>query len=248
MIQDFLSAIKKYFQAWRLIQKLNLWRYFFIPALISLLVAVLLSFAIYGWSDNIGRFLAQVYPFSYGKDWVTSLAEVIGALLILGIGLVLYKHIVMALAAPFMAPLSEKVEEYITGTKSKEFSNVDSLIRGIRINTRNLIFELLIVIPCTLLSFIPVVGLVFTIISFATQAYYAGFGNIDYTLERHLNYRNSLNFVKQNRFTAIGNGTLYTLFLLVPFVGIILVLPVATVAATISTIDKLKIKPKDLYV
>ncbi len=248
MIKDFLSAVKKYFQAWELIRKMNLWRYFFTPALISLSIAIILAFSIYSWSDDIGQFLAKVYPFSYGKEVVDSLANLVGALLILGIGLVLYKHIVMALSAPFMSPLSEKVEEHLTGTKSKEFSTADSLARGIRINTRNLIFELLIVIPCTLLSFVPVVGIVFTIISFTIQAYYAGFGNMDYTLERHLNYRNSLRFVKQNRFTAIGNGSIYTVFLLIPFVGIILVLPIATVAATLSTIDKLKINPKQLYV
>ncbi len=247
MIKDFVAAVKTYPKALFLVKKLNLWKYFFIPALISLGFAILLGFSMYYLSDDIGHLLSSFYPFTYGKEWIESAANLVGGLLILGIGLVLYKHIVMALSAPFMSPLSEKVEEYLTGVDCTIPSMGESLIRGIRINVRNLFFELLIVIPCTFLSFIPVIGLGFTILSFLTQSYYAGFGNMDYTLERHLNYRNSIGFVKGNRPTAIGNGSLYTLILLIPFIGIIFILPIAATAATISTIEKLNVDPKHLH-
>lgn len=248
MIKDFFVAIKMYSKALFLIKKLHLWKYFLIPAFISLVLGILLSLSIYCLSNDIGFSIARFYPFSFGKEIITSAGTILGGLIILGIGIVLYKHIVMALSAPFMAPLSEKVEEHLTGVDCKMPSMKESLVRGIRINIRNLFFELCIVIPCTILAFIPVIGIVFTLISFLTQSYYAGFGNMDYTLERHLKYQHSINFVKQNRFTAIGNGVLYTLVLLIPFVGIIFILPISTVAATISTLEKLNVDPKKLYV
>jgi len=90
-----------------------------------------------------------------------------------------------------------------------------------------------------LFGWIPVIGWAFTLLSFLIQAYYAGFGNIDYTLERHLSYKESIAFVKQNRGMAIGNGIIFMLFLLIPFIGFIFVLPLSVTAATTETIKKL---------
>ena len=76
------------------------------------------------------------------------------------------------------------------------------------------------------------------------QAYYAGFGNIDYTLERHFNYKDSISFVKQHRGFAIGNGIIFMLFLLIPIIGVILVLPLSVTAASTKTIELLKVENK----
>ncbi len=247
MFQDFLNAIKNYTQAISLIKKLKLWRYFFIPAIISLFLTISISIIIFNFSHYFGDYISSIYPWDFGMTFITNASNIIGGLIIFGIGLVLYKHIVMALSAPFMSPLSEKIEEHISGISCTTPSMSNSLIRGLRINIRNMIIELLIVIPCTLLSFIPIIGIVFTIISFLALSYYAGFGNLDYTLERHLNYKNSIQFVRQNRPTAIGNGALYTLSLLIPFIGIIFILPISAAAATISSLEKLDIHPKKLH-
>ena len=72
------------------------------------------------------------------------------------------------------------------------------------------------------------------------QAYFAGFGNMDYTLERHYNFKDSVSFVKRNRGLATGNGIVFMLFLLVPIIGVILVLPFSVTAATTETIKKIQ--------
>jgi len=70
---------------------------------------------------------------------------------------------------------------------------MQQLMRGIRINVRNLLLELLITLPVLLLNLIPVIGsIIATVILFLTQSYYAGFGNMDYTLERHFGYGDSV--------------------------------------------------------
>ncbi len=68
------------------------------------------------------------------------------------------------------------------------------------------------------------------------QAYFAGFGNMDYTLERHFSYQKSIQFVKENKGIAIGNGLVFMLFLLIPFVGIIFIIPFSVTSATIATV------------
>ncbi|GAK98900.1 hypothetical protein JCM19314_2931 [Nonlabens ulvanivorans] len=149
-----------------------------------------------------------------GKEGFYTVAEWISGLSILLLGFILYKHLVMALSAPFMSPVSERIEKHFypnarNHIEHRDTSNMEQLWRGLRINLRNIAYEFAITIPLLLLSFVPVVGIVFTVLAFIVQAYYAGFGNIDYTLERHFTYRDSVNFVKRHRGIAIGIGIVF---------------------------------------
>lgn len=240
MIKGILNGLKTYKNSFGLISKLGLWKYFAIPMLISLITATLIGLAAWGFSDNLGHWIAQIWPWEWGAEGFDKIAQFFSALLIVAIGFVLYKHIVMALSAPFMSPVSEKIESHLKGSdlgiRDTTFS--EQLIRGIRINVRNLAIELLITMPILLLNIIPIIGsIIATILLFITQAYYAGFGNMDYTLERHYSYGESVQFVKGNKGEAIGNGMIFMLFLIIPFIGIILVLPISVTAATVQTIN-----------
>jgi CysZ protein len=243
MINNILKGLQAYSGAFALISKLKLWKYFAIPILISVVTAVIIGLSAYGLSDNLGRFIAGIWPWDFGKETFTSISTFIGGIAILAIGLILYKHIIMALSAPFMSPVSEKIEAYLTGVQKQNYRNTtftQQLWRGIRINFRNLAKELLITIPILLLKFIPVVNIFSTALLFLVQAYYAGFGNMDYTFERHFNYKESVQFARKYRGIAIGNGMVFLLFLLIPIVGVILVLPMSVTASSISTVNLLK--------
>ena len=242
MIKNIFKGLKAYTTTFQLLQKLNLWKYFIIPIIISFLIAIILVFSAYYFSEPIGNKIASIWNFKWGAETVSTLSNFIGGILILAIGLVVYKHIIMAIAGPFMSPVSEKIETHLKGEIYKEEgikAFAKSLSRSIRINLRNLTKELLFVIPLFMLSLLPVIGIVFSIIMFLVQAYYAGFGNMDYTLERHLKYSESIHFVKQNRGIAIGNGIGFMLLLLIPIIGFIIVLPCSVVAATTKTIEAL---------
>ncbi|WP_452220565.1 EI24 domain-containing protein [Lacinutrix salivirga] len=243
MIKNILKGIKAYTGTFALISKLKLWKYFFVPVIISIVTASIIGLAAYGLSDNIGSFIARIWPWEFGKDTFASVSTVIGAIAVLAIGLILYKHIIMALSAPFMSPVSEKIEAHLTGIERHNHRNTSfkqQLWRGIRINVRNLGKELLITIPLLVLKIIPGVNIISTVLLFLTQAYYAGFGNMDYTLERHFKYKESLAFVRKQRGVAIGNGIVFMLFLLIPVIGVILVLPMSVTAASIKTVELLK--------
>ncbi|PQJ73434.1 EI24 domain-containing protein [Polaribacter butkevichii] len=239
MIKNILSGIQAYVGSFGLISKLKLWKYFIVPVVISLVTATIIGFTAYGLSDNIGNFLAKIWIWDWGKETVTTIASFIGAVFVLVIGFLLYKHIVMALSAPFMSPVSEKIETHLNGSfkhNHRKTTFREQLIRGVRISLRNLSKEILFTIPLLLLSFIPIIGLVFTVVLFLVQAYYAGFGNMDYTLERHLNYKESINFVGKNKGVSIGNGIVFMLCLLIPVLGFIIVLPLSVTAASVKTV------------
>lgn len=242
MIIGILNGLRTYSRSLGLINTLGLWRYFAIPMVISFVTAISIGLTAWGLSDNLGHWIEQIWPWETGKGAFFIFAEILSALFIVAIGLILYKHIIMALSAPFMSPVSEKIEAHLKGTTHthRDTSFQEQLVRGARINLRNLCLELLITLPILLLNFIPFLGsIVAAILLFFTQSYYAGFGNMDYTLERHFKYRESLDFVKSNKGQAIGNGMVFMLFLLIPLAGIILVLPISVTAATVQTIELL---------
>lgn len=240
-MRQIVESLKSYSGALALISKLNLWKYFAVPIVISFLVASVIGILAYTLSDNIGQYLSSFWGWDWGKDTFSAIGSIIGGLVIIILGLILFKHIIMALSAPFMGPVSEKIEAHYLGFNSPKPSSsfMELLWRGIRVNGRNLIMELIITLPLLLLKFIPVINLFSTGLIFVIQAYYAGFGNMDYTLERHKSYRESLRFVKQNKGLAIGNGIGFLVLLLIPFAGVFLVLPLSVTSASIITVKHL---------
>jgi len=245
MIKGIINGLKTYGTSFGLVTKLKLWKFFIIPMGISLLTAILIGVIAYSLSDNIGHWIEQIWPWEWGKQGFFIFAEILSALLIITIGFILYKHIIMAFSAPFMSPVSEKIEAHLLGKNhDNKGSSFNSLLwRGIQINVRNLGMELLLTIPILLLGLIPVIGIISTVLLFLMQAYYAGFGNMDYTLERYYTYDKSVQFVRKHRGEAIGNGIVFMLFLLIPVIGVILVLPLSVTAATKHTIELLPHNP-----
>jgi len=242
MIQNILRGLQVYTGAYGLISKLKLWKYFVIPMLISLVVFILIFISAYGLSDNLGEWIAGIWIWEFGKATFTFISTVIAAIVIFFIGALLFKHIIMALSSPFMSPVSEKIEAYFTGQPVKNTINpsfTKQLARGLRISLRNLSQELLFTLPILLLKFIPVVNIFSTALLFLVQAYYAGFGNMDYTLERHFSYKESVAFIRKNRGLAIGNGIGFLLLLFIPVIGVVLVLPLSVTSASVIAVDLL---------
>lgn len=242
MINNILKGIQAYAGTFKLIGKLGLWKFFAIPMAISFFTAVSIGFLAWGLSDNLGAFISKIWFWEWGAETFRTISDFLGALIIIALGIILYRHIVMALSAPFMSPVSEKIEKHFYGEthSHRKTSNAQQLWRGIRINVRNLLMELLLTIPIILIGFIPVVGIISSVLLFLVQSYYAGFGNMDYTLERHFKYAESIQFVRRNRGLAIGNGMVFMLMLLIPAIGIVLVLPLSVTAASTETLKVLE--------
>ena len=160
----------------------------------------------------------------------------------LALGLILFKNLVMAISSPFMSPLSERTEEILLGaTSDVHFSAsqmLSDLIRGLRIALRNIIRELFYTLLLFLVGLIPFFSPFAPIVIFLVQSYYAGFGNMDFTLERHFKVRDSVRFVRSNRWLALGNGAFFIL-LLFTGLGFIIVLPLGTVGAAMVTVPRL---------
>ena len=239
MIKDYFAGITSYFTAFKTISELRLWKYFLVPVIISFLVAGGIGLAVWSLSGTLIAWLLPLIPWASFTGWIVNI--------LLGlVGLVLFKHLVIAAVSPFMTPLAQKVEEHMTGNyiKYSGFSGTKALqdfFRGITIAIRNIIKELIYIIPLFLLGLIPIpiISIPCAILIFLIQAYFAGFGNMDYTLEGHFSVSESNKFVKQNRWLAMGNGTVF-LLLLGTVVGFVFAPPLATVAAATESVKRLQ--------
>ena len=241
MLKGVYEGSTAYFKVYEVISRLKLWKFFVIPMLISFIVFLMILFISFSFSDAIGNYISSFWTWDFGRDTINTLSRVFGGLLITVIGFISFKHITMALSAPFMGPISKIIEDDFNGVVSQTNTSTPSglLLRGIRISLRNLLRELVLSIPILLFGLIPIIGFFSVILLFLMQAYFAGFGNMDYTLERHFSYEKSIFYVKNNRGLAIGNGIVFMLFLLIPFVGVILVHPFSVTAATIVTVKSM---------
>ncbi|MDV7397994.1 EI24 domain-containing protein, partial [Arthrospira platensis SPKY1] len=102
----------------------------------------------------------------------------------------MFRHLVMALSSPFMSFLSETVEHRLGGVRQAQPFTlgraVRELRRGLHISLRNILRELFYTLLLFLLGLaLPVLSPLLPFALFAVQAFYEGFGNMDFTLERH---------------------------------------------------------------
>ena len=238
MISNLIDGLKAYLEAYQVISRLKLWRFFMIPMLISVLIFLNIVLVSISFSDEIGLYISSFWSWDFGKETINTVSMILGGIILISIGLILFKHLVMILSAPFMGPISKKIEDDFTGVTSQTqvSSPLTLVFRSIKISSRNLFRELLLSIPILILGLIPLIGFLSLFLLFLMQAYFAGFGNMDYTLERHFSYQKSIQFVKANKGIAIGNGLVFILFLLIPFVGVIFIIPFSVTSATIATV------------
>ncbi len=245
MIKGILAGLKSYSDGFNIIVKYKLWGYFAAPALIGLLLGVVIFSTAWGIADNIGGWLLSYYPWEWGSGTLLKIANVFGGLFVGAFGLIIFKQLVIALSAPFMSMMSEQIEKKMAGSQGPGFKlskMLSDLVRGLRIALRNISRELFFTLVLFLLGLIPVFSPFTTVAIFMVQAYYAGFGNMDFTLERHTNVRESVRFVRQHKGLALGNGAVF-LLILMTVIGFLFALPLSTAAATSETLKRLHIGP-----
>ena len=236
MFQDLKDGLFSYFDALGLINKYRLWKYTMWAGFVCILLIIGAAFGSFSLADNVAGLLTSWLDFLPDSSWIANLTEWLSGILMFLLFLVIYKYIVLIVMAPFMSPLSEDLENHL----NDEYEPIPftlnqalkDLIRGLRINVRNLFRELFYTILLFFASLIPGVGLITAPLLFIVQAYYAGFGNMDYFLERHFGVSDSTRFVRDFKGLAIGNGIFFLLLLMIPFLGVFLAPTLATAAAT----------------
>jgi CysZ protein len=159
----------------------------------------------------------------------------------------LFKYVWLILGSPVYAYLSEKtgsiIENSIFDFDSKQFTK--DIFRGIGIALRNSVWQSVYMVSIILLSLIPIVGWLTPLLALLIEFYYYGFSMLDYSFERKkLTTADSIYFVGNHKGLAIGNGLIFYLMQLIPFLGWVLAPAYAIVAATLSLHDVKDLMPE----
>ncbi|MEZ4907246.1 MAG: EI24 domain-containing protein [Saprospiraceae bacterium] len=242
---DLIKGIKDYKTAFNLIFKLKLWRYLFLVGLLSTLFGIGIIYGAYSLTGHFSESIQNIYPFEFGKEHIVIIAKILSIIITILLAILLYKYIIFIILVPFLGPMSESIEEYLTGQKvGYPFWNIKKLIRdilrGLRISTRLFVKETFWIIIISVMSFIPILTPLIPILIFFIQAFYAGYGNFDWTLERFYNVNQRIEFIRNNRMLTIGNGIPFILLMSIPILGFFLAPILSVGAATISVVEKIE--------
>ena len=258
--KDLGLGSKNFFKAINFMFKHGLWWYYLIPLVIStlLLFGSLVATAwVVEWVQAVAQefFELPVDPDVtegfYGlieglKMIINSFREVFITVLIWSVKILIFyyfgKYIVLIILSPVLAYLSEKVEGILTGTTYpfEILQFVREVWRGVLVALRNMIFEGAIIIGCWVLTWIFPFILPFTaIFLFFVGAYYYGFSMMDYVNERkRSSISQSVRYIRKNKGVAIGNGSIFAVLMLIPFVGPIFAPITASVGAVLAIHEK----------
>ncbi len=221
--------------------KHRLWKYFWLPAFISLLLFLLLAFAYWqlsAWATGeIQAYIAREYAgswFAENGNWLTRI-------LILGIFLLLYlksyRTCMNIFCAPFLGLLAEKVqlieqpELHEQPFRWGDF--LKSFVIGLFISLLNLFIEISLSLLFIFIGLIvPILSIPCTILTVLTEWYFIGFSAID--------LRNEFNgetiparyaIVWRHFWFSVGTGGLTFLLMFVPFIGIFFAPFISVIAA-----------------
>ena len=158
----------------------------------------------------------------------------------------LFKYVWLILGSPVYAYLSEKtgsiVENMTFDFDSKQFRK--DIFRGIGIAMRNSVWQSVYMVSIVLLSLIPIIGWLTPLLALLVEFYYYGFSMLDYSFARKkLTTADSIYFAGNHKGLAIGNGLIFYLMQLIPFLGWVFAPAYAIVAATLSLHDVKDLMP-----
>jgi CysZ protein len=240
MIRQSKEAIYAYFDAIPAIGKYGLIKYFILSGIIGVAVAIGLFFSARGMGTYFTDLVDSFYKFSFGKAYFATAMSWISTAGFLIVFSFIFRYVMLIIQAPLMSMISAEIEEKYTGVVPEKFSfskAIGDLVRGLRIALRNISRELFFTFLLMLIGLFPLFSIFSVIGIFMVQAYFAGFGNIDYYLERRMNVRESVGFVKDNKGMAMGNGAVYLALLLIPVIGVMFGPALGTISATIDALD-----------
>ncbi len=237
MIRDFLDGARSYFSAWRLMSRLGIWSYIILSGCLSVVIGGILLYGAWKATGATEHYILTHYPWQFGQNILVKIAKWLSLIFNVSVAIIVYRAILTVLISPFMSPISVKVEAYLTQKTVQEphfFSaqTVQLLVRGIQLSVRNLVKELWYSLLLLIFGFVPLIGWFAPVLIFVVQAFYAGFGSMDYTLERYKDAQTSIQFARNHRGLMIGNGSIFLLLLMIPVVGFFFAPVLSTIAAT----------------
>lgn len=213
-------------------------RFILLSGLTGLIIGGSMIYLIIKLSQIAGEYIASLIPWDWAQEsLIFSLITAAAGFIML---VMLFRYLFLILLSPILSYISEITERESTNQNvQSRFSFFNAASRSVRVNSRNLLRESIISSVLFFTGFIPILNLITVPVLFIVQAYFTGFGLMDYYLERHYSFKQSIDVVKTHKWASISVGGIFMLFMAIPVLGLILAPYFTTVTATryLSTIQ-----------
>lgn len=245
LLKEIVIAFQSYVKAHQFISRHLLWKWIILPGILYMILFCIGMYFFWASANGAVSWLSDLLGVerwlhrqqSAALSFLFVMGGIMVRLVLVFFYFSLFKYLFLIIGSPLFAYLSEKTEAIIEG-KSFQFSFsqlLTDMARGSKLSLRNCLWQTVYTVSILILSFIPLIGWITPVISAFVECYYYGFSMLDYSCERHnLSASESIAFIAKRRGLAIGNGLVFYLMHLVPFVGWVLAPSYAVVAATIS--------------
>lgn len=241
MIEDFFLSLRHTIQSLGYLFKPWVIKYLLISGFLSIAIYIMFFYLIYNFGDDLGHLLIDRFTSENTWGWFISALEWLTRIILFVIIIFIYKYVVLIITSPIMSALSEKCEIKMMGSSKNTQSimmQIKSMARGLRLSVSNLSKEITLVILLLLCSFLPLIGLVTTALIFLVESYFAGFGNLDFFMERRFNVKESKRFIQEHKGLAIGNGAVFLGLIFIPIIGAFFAPTICTISGTISGLKR----------
>lgn len=255
MIKEFSAGIFHFVNATAFLRKHRLLYFYLFPLLIGLLFyavlgALILMFARDLTEQVLGPYIPDRLPeyhgfFKFlnalGTFSLHSVMSFIAGIVIFLVSSRFSKYIILILLSPVFSVLSEKTDELVSG-KSYPFSVLQFLkdiVRGSLLALRNLFLELILIAVFSIAGIFagPLAFLIAPLL-WVIGAYFYGFSMVDYTCERRkMSISEGNAYIRKRWLFVCGNGIMYTLCDMLPYVGTILAPVNGVVGATSGLLE-----------
>lgn len=215
----------------------RLWPWAVLPVVVTMILYVLVIWgAIALFSSLAGDLTGSDWGFfSFLKTVIHVLLPVLGVLVVLVLAYFTFTMAGTAIASPFLDILSGKTEKLIRGEKLEEGGSFwQDAVRSVGDALRLVVLQIGVLILSLPLNLIPVAG---TVAWIGLGAWLSAFDYLDFPLARHrIPWNQRWIFLRRHIGASLGFGLGVFGLLLIPLLNL-LILPVATVAATLLYVD-----------
>ena len=223
-----------------------MWRWMIIP---GILYAFLFVIGITYFSQTSSTFIEWIILKTGLKSWVDAVGNnLIGFFITMGsfwlwftlllFYFALFKFIFLILFSPVFSYQHLRIAAI---QKKEEFNfnwaeYIILVIRAIKLNVTNMLWQVVYLIPIILVCTIPIIGWFTPIFTILMECYYFGYAMLDYGLATENKSRASAaNYVSTHKGLPIANGIVFYMMHLVPVIGWMTAPFYALIAAHLNT-------------
>ncbi len=231
LFKKFWLGVRLYGKALSFTREHNLWKYYFLPALLNLIIFISVGFVGYIFVGDTIDWLEGLFnlnnPINWWQTTLNYIVKILVGLIAFLIYFKSYKYLMLILLSPVLSIVAAKVQGILHPERPDEDFHfpqfLSDLKRGLIINLTNLAIELSITIPLILIGlFFSPISPFATILIILVESYFLGFGMIDLRNEfMKLDVKESRAVVKKHRSFAIGVGMTMYFMIWIPILGIL---------------------------